>query len=109
MSDLDFARGFDADAHAAFEEAGLGAVSGSYLPAGSGQSLEDPVRAYVNRAGGSLGEYRQVRVEQVTVQYVLADVAPEAGDRFITGTDTWENVEELDNDGSLATWAVRCV
>lgn len=107
MSDLDFAAAFDADAHAAFAEAGLGAVSGTYTPVATGVALAAPVRGYVSRGAGALGEFRQQSIEQVEVSYLLADCTPVAGDRYEVGSDAWINVDQVANDGSLSTWAVR--
>ncbi len=107
--DLDFVQAFDSDAHATFSEGGMGAASGSYLPAGASEPLAEPVRAYVEHAAGALGDFRQVQIDQVTVRYLLADCAPGAGDRFTVGAETWENIDQIENDGSLASWAVRRV
>jgi hypothetical protein len=100
-----FAREFDETFHSVFADKGMGAGTGKYT---SPDGVEtEGVRVYVNRTLIPQGEYRQQVAPALTIQYFLADCTPATGGSLLIDGETWINVEETDNDGSLSTWAVR--
>ena len=113
MSTEAFFADFDPAAHAAFAEAGMGAGAGIYTPAAT-EADPDPepitdVRVYINRGQAVPGEFHQRAFATVSIGYLLADVTPIEGGTLLLDGVTWRNTEEIDNDGSISTWAVRRV
>jgi hypothetical protein len=107
VSQRAFLAAFDAQAHAAFAAAGL-ADGGQYTAPGGGAAV--PVRVMVDRTAQQLGDFGTVNAPMVTVAYLLADLAPGVPDvrgRVVVDGDTFLNVREIDNDGSLSRWEVR--
>jgi len=110
---------FDAEFHAA--ALGVGGLSDArdavYTPPAT---VDDPTpvgvpaRVFVGRRTGTLGDYRQKSVAALTVTYLRADVTPVPGGRVAFDSETWVNVEELEesadglvSDDSVSVWAVR--
>lgn len=106
MSQKAFMAQFDAHAHSAFADAGL-ADTGTYTAPTAGATAVTGVRAFVDRATQQIGEFGSVNAGRTEVRYVLADVTPEVGGKFVVDGDTYINVGEIDNDGSLSRWTVR--
>ena len=107
MSQKAFLAAFDAHAHAAFAASGL-ADAGQYTSPAGGAARE--VRVMVDRSTQQIGGFATVNAAQVTVAYLLADFAPggspEVRGRLVVDGDTYRNVREIDNDGSLSRWEV---
>ena len=104
MSQKAFLAAFDASAHAALASSGL-ADTGQYTPPGGGTAVA--VRVLVDRTTQQIGDFGTVNAGQVTVSYLLADVAPAVGGRLAVDGDTYRNEREIDNDGALSRWEVR--
>lgn len=106
MSQRTFLDAFDKNAHASFAAAGL-ADTGAYTAPGTPAPSPVTVRVLVDRAAQQIGEFGTVSAGRVEVRYLLADVAPEANGKLLVDGDTYINMSEIDNDGSMSRWLVR--
>lgn len=105
MTQLDALRQMDSDLHSAFADAGLADVV-SYTPNPAGPVVEG-AQVYIDRAQQQIGEFGQIVAPRTEVAYVLATVTPTKGGSFTIHGETWINVDNIDNDGSLSRWIVR--
>lgn len=105
MTQLDTLKQMDADLHAAFADAGL-ADTVAYTPNPAGPVVEG-VQVYIDRAHQQIGEFGQIVAPRTEVGYVLATVTPTKGGSFTIDGETWINVDNIGNDGSLSRWVVR--
>lgn len=108
MSSNPFIDVFDAEAHAAFEAAGL-ASSGAYTPPEPGAPPR-PQRAYVNTARQALGEYGAVLSARDTIDFLLADGSLARDGIYVDAGGSYRlvDIDDTDaHDASLQRWVVR--
>lgn len=96
-----------AELHAAGLDEGL-AVTGDYQPrsAHPGAPPQD-VRAWVRRGIQQIGYDGRVVGSRDEVWYLLADIAPAAGDRFTAAGRTWINQDCYEEGNGLSRWVVQ--
>ena len=111
MSQLDQVRLFDAQMHAAFEQAGL-SDAGQYFAPGSAEGV--PCDAFLDRDVQVLGQFSEVLARRDEMGLLIAGVQPAARGRVLItmeggAIETWHLVDPISDDGSLSRWAVRRV
>lgn len=99
--------GFDADAHAAFADAGMASV-GMFTAAAGGTAFER--RAFVNTGRQTLGSFGEITATRTVIGFFLVDGDLTTDDEFAVGDSTYvlQAIDETDeDDGSLQWWVVR--
>lgn len=107
MTQDEFLRAFDAQAHAAFAEAGLADRADYIAPDGAPMGLR---RVYVNAGQQTAGEFGQVVAPRTAIGVLIEDGAVAPGGRLVVGASVYvlQRLDETnDMDGIIEWWVVR--
>lgn len=104
MGQREDTRAADADMHEAFMDAGFGEV-GSYRAPGAAEYV--PVRVLVRYGTQVLGEFQQIVGYRDEVDFLLADVTPQARGTLQVDGQTLTLTDKVREDESASRWVVR--